>query len=179
MPMTSEALARSANTPDFQQAMASVNAEVFKVKANLKPLTFPPPSAEFRPPRSSLSSLVLENRWKELEKKLKSKVDPNTRDDTGLTASWTPLYWSVKLGRVECVRLLLSFGADVNMVISDIDECSGTVLDLVSIRGDSAMEAVLREHVRKDEISINQAFRAIRTKLRGRAPAFNFRQYAK
>ncbi len=136
------------------------------------------PQILYRPPKNSLSNLVLENEIEILKVKL-LEIDPNERDVSGYTASWTPLYWSVKLNRVECVRLLLEGGADINMVVNDIEECCGTVLDLATLRGDDIMENLLREYAVKDEVNFGQAFKAIRTKLRGKAPAFNFRYCGK
>ena len=38
---------------------------------------------------------------------------------------------------------------------------------------------MIREFAEKDDINLGQSFKAIRTKLRGKAPAFNFRYYTK
>lgn len=135
----------------------------------------------YMPPKNSLSELVFNNNLDLLESALKVEnrfVDE--RDDTGETTSWTPLYWAVKYRHVECVKLLLSYGATVNTVINDMEECSGTVLDLVTLRGDSEIEDVLREYIERDNVNTtNSPFKAIRTKLRGKAPAFNFAYYGK
>ena len=133
----------------------------------------------YRPPKNSLSELIYLDKSLELEKKLKSQTDPNRRDEEGETHSWTPLYWGVKMGHVECVKLLLTYGADINIVVNDHDECCGTVLDLATLRSDDEMELILREFAEKEDVNLGQAFKAIRTKLRGKAPAFNFRYYGK
>lgn len=134
----------------------------------------------YRPPANSLSELVFNNNIEYLEKLLLANIETvNERDNSGATCSWTPLYWSVKLKRVECMKLLLEAGANINLVINDSDECCGTVLDLSTIRGDSFTEDLLREYAEKEDINFGQSFKAIRTKLRGKAPAFNFRYYGK
>lgn len=133
----------------------------------------------YTPPKNSLSELIFLNKPSELEKKLKSNVDLNQRDEEGKTFSWTPLYWGVKMGHVECVKILLNHGADINIVVNDSEECCGTVLDLATLRNDEEMEVILREYAEKEDVSLGQSFKAIRTKLRGKAPAFNFRYYGK
>jgi Ankyrin repeat len=125
------------------------------------------------PPKDTLSYLVFSNNLKKLIEKL-GELDPNTRDNTGATHSWTPLYWSVKLRKVDVIKTLLEHGADINVVVHDESECCGTVLDLVTLRGDSEIEVILREFADKEEINMGQSFKAIRTKLRGKSPAFNF-----
>ena len=132
-----------------------------------------------RPPKNTLSELIYLNKLLELEKRLKTKTDPNSRDEQGSTFSWTPLYWGVKMGRFDCVKLLLNYGADINIVVNDHEECCGTVLDLATLRSDMEMEIILREFAEKEDVNLGQAFKAIRTKLRGKAPAFNFRYYGK
>lgn len=133
---------------------------------------------EYRPPKDSLSELILNNEIHILEKYLKEDgVNPNIRDTTGMTSTWTPLYWSVKLNRIECVEILLIHGADINMVVNDFEECCGTVLDLATLRGDSLMEELLREHAVKEDYNLGQSFKAIRTKLRGKNHNFNFKYY--
>lgn len=133
-----------------------------------------------KPPKNSLSELVYLNKLKELEKKLKcEKINIDCRDEEGVTASWTPLYWSVKFRKVECAKLLLSYGADINIVVNDLEECCGTVLDLATLRCDEEMEAILREFAEKDDINLGVTFKAIRTKLRGKAPAFHFNGFGK
>lgn len=42
---------------------------------------------------------------------LDSGADPNARDSTG----WTPLHWAVRFSRPDLIRLLLQYGADVNI----------------------------------------------------------------
>lgn len=134
----------------------------------------------YRPPINSLSEIVFNNNIEALEKFLLENIEEvNERDNSGSTCSWTPLYWSVKLKRLECMRMLLEAGANINLVINDCDECCGTVLDLSTIRGDDLTEEILREYAEKDDINFGQSFKAIRTKLRGKAPAFNFRYYGK
>ena len=134
----------------------------------------------YSPPKNSLSDMVFNNDFQSLEKLLlKDMADINERDNSGVTCSWTPLYWSVKLKHVECMKVLLKAGANINLVINDYDECCGTVLDLATIRSDSLTEEILREYAEKDDINFGQSFKAIRTKLRGKAPAFNFRYYSK
>ena len=135
---------------------------------------------DYRPPKNSLSEIIFNNDIKSLEKSLEKHIENiNERDSSGSTCSWTPLYWSVKLKRIECMKILLEAGANINLVINDSDECCGTVLDLATIRGDDKTEEILREYAEKDDINFGQSFKAIRTKLRGKAPAFNFRYYGK
>ncbi len=134
------------------------------------------------PPKNSLAELVYHEKIDELKTKIKKgkgKVDLDARDNIGATASWTPLYWGVKFQKVDCVRLLLDSGANINTVVNDLEECCGTVLDLAILRGDSEMETLLREFAEKEEVNLNVTFKAIRTKLRGKAPAFNFNSYGK
>jgi ankyrin repeat protein len=134
----------------------------------------------YRPPINSLSEIIYNNNIEILKKILKENVeDINQRDNYGPTCSWTPLYWSVKLRRIECMKMLLEAGANINLVINDYDECCGTVLDLTTIRGDEIIEKILREYAEKDNVNFGQSFKAIRTKLRGKAPAFNFKYYGK
>lgn len=42
---------------------------------------------------------------------LESGADPNAKDSTG----WTPLHWAVRFSRPDLIRLLLQYGADVNI----------------------------------------------------------------
>jgi ankyrin repeat protein len=133
-----------------------------------------------KPPKNSIAEMIFNNDIKKLEKLLKeNKVDPNSRDGEGLTSSWTPLYWSVKLGKLEFARLLLTHDASINVVVNDIEECCGTVLDLATLRGDQVMENLLREFAEKEDVNLGQSFKALRTKLRGKSPAFNFKYYRK
>ena len=132
-----------------------------------------------QPVKNSLSYLVYHNKTKELKKRLQTQESPDARDVNGDSCSWTPLYWGVKLRRIECVQLLLEFGADINIVINDFDECCGTVLDLATLRNDDELENLLRKFAEKEDINLGQSFKAIRSKLRGKAPAFNFRYYGK
>ena len=129
------------------------------------------------PPKNSISELVFHNKIEELKKNLNQQIDLDCRDNVGQTASWTPLYWGVKFGKTDCVRLLLDSGANINVVINDLEECCGTVLDLAILRGDTEMEDLLRAYVEKQELNLNLTFTAIRTKLRGKAPAFLFNSY--
>jgi hypothetical protein len=39
------------------------------------------------------------------------------------------------------------------------------------------MEAILREFSNNDDSNLNVTFKAIRTKLRGKSPSFNFNSY--
>jgi ankyrin repeat protein len=135
---------------------------------------------QHRPPKNSISELIFYNRIEELKEKLSElDTDPNVTDSIGTTYSWTPLYWGVKLRRIECVELLLAFGVDINTVINDCDECCGTVLDLATLRDDLEIEELLRNYAEKEDVNLGQAFKAIRTKLRGKSPAFNFKYYGK
>jgi len=132
------------------------------------------------PPKNSLSELVYSENLEELLKKLNCEtINIDCRDSEGPTASWTPLYWSVKFRKIECAKLLLTYGADINMVVNDLDECCGTVLDLATLRSDDEMETILREFAEKDDINLGVTFKAIRTKLRGKAPAFHFNGFGK
>lgn len=135
---------------------------------------------QHRPPKGSISELIFLNNTSELIEKLSnSEININATDATGSTYSWTPLYWSVKLRRLECIKILLESGGDMNIVINDCDECCGTVLDLATLRDDDEVEEILREYAEKEDVNLGQSFKAIRTKLRGKAPAFNFRYYGK
>lgn len=129
-----------------------------------------------QPPEGSLSELVYLKKIEEIEKRLlEANEDPNQRDCSGETISWTPLYWAIKSGEIEIARLLLKHGADLNMVVNDCEECFGTVLDLVAIRGDKEMEKVLKEFAEETNVVFGQSFKAIRTRLRGKAPACSFK----
>lgn len=135
---------------------------------------------EHRPPKNSISELVFYNDIDSLKAKIETgNLDLNLTDSIGTTHTWTPLYWSVKLRRVECINLLLENGADMNLVINDSEECCGTVLDLATLREDEEIEELLRTYAEKEDVNLGQSFKAIRTKLRGKAPAFNFRYYSK
>lgn len=137
---------------------------------------------QHRPPKGSISELIFLNSIEELHQLLISSdldIDINATDSIGSTYSWTPLYWAVKLKRLECVQLLLDCGVDINTVINDCEECCGTVLDLATLRDDQEMEDLLRAYAEKEDVNLGQSFKAIRTKLRGKAPAFNFRYYGK
>lgn len=133
-----------------------------------------------KPPKNSLSELVYTNKLQELEKRLGAdNMLVDSRDEVGPTASWTPLYWSVKYRKFECTKMLLTYGADINMVVNDLEECCGTVLDLATLRCDEEMENLLRDFAEKDDINLGVTFKAIRTKLRGKAPAFHFNGFGK
>lgn len=133
-----------------------------------------------QPPKNSLSELVYSENLDELLQKLNCEtINVDCRDEEGPTASWTPLYWSVKFRKIECAKLLLTYGADINMVVNDLDECCGTVLDLATLRCDEEMETLLRDFAEKDDINLGVTFKAIRTKLRGKAPAFHFNGFGK
>lgn len=134
-----------------------------------------------KPQKNSLAELVFKNKSQELSEKLQINVqDLEVRDDAGDTISWTPLYWAVKFRHIECVKILLEYGASINTVVTDLDECCGTVLDLATLRGDEEIESILREFIEKGSLSTtNSPYKAIRTKLRGKAPAFNFAYYGK
>ncbi len=135
---------------------------------------------DHRPPKGSISELIFFNDIKGLEQQIiEGSIDLNLTDSVGSTHTWTPLYWSVKLRRIECINILLENGADMNLVINDSEECCGTVLDLATLREDDEIEELLREHAEKEDVNLGQSFKAIRTKLRGKAPAFNFRYYSK
>lgn len=135
---------------------------------------------EQQPPFESLSYYVVHNMINILKEKLLDEdLSPNCRDDFGVTCSWTPLYWSVKIRNLEATKILLEFGADINLVIHDFHECCGTVLDLATLREDLLMENILRQAADLSGVNLGQSFKALRTKLRGKAPAFNFRHYGK
>lgn len=133
-----------------------------------------------KPNKNSISYLIYSNNIKKLYDKLQNEdLYLDQRDDNGLSCSWTPLYWCVKLKRYDCAELLLQNGANINIVINDFDECCGTALDLAILRNDEKMEKLLREYAEKDDVNLGQAFKAIRTKLRGKSPTFNFNYYGK
>jgi hypothetical protein len=159
---------------DFVNEVVTDSSEKFSVIKKFREIE----NFDLKPPSNSLSEFVFNNDIEGLKSCLENKTyDLNQRDNSGLTCSWTPLYWSVKLRHVECMKLLLDFGSDVNLVVNDSEECCGTVLDLATIRDDLEIEDILREFAEKDDINFGQSFKAIRTKLRGKAPAFNFRYY--
>ena len=156
-----------------------INSETYDKKHNVSNQIRLETLLTHRPPKNTLSELIFQNKTSELESKLKKNTNPNQRDEKGSTFSWTPLYWGVKMGHIECVKILLNYGADINIVVNDCDECCGTVLDLATLRSDLEMEIILREFAEKEDVNLGQSFKAIRTKLRGKAPAFNFRYYGK
>ncbi len=130
------------------------------------------------PPINTLSHYVFHKSVEELKKILVSaKYDINSRDAIGISSSWTPLYWAVKMRDGVKTKILLEYGASINVVINDLEECCGTPLDLATLRNDEDIEKILRDHIEKEDLSTGQSFKAIRTKLRGKAPSFNFRQY--
>lgn len=138
----------------------------------------------YTPPTKSISHFIFHNDLENLVKHIENQMgnetfDLNQRDETGETASWTALYWSVKLNKIDFVKFLLEQGADVNIVINDYNECCGTALDLAMLRGYDLMEKILKEHMEKDSSTAQKGFKNIRTKPRGKAPAFNFKYYGK
>lgn len=124
----------------------------------------------------SIIALIKNNDLNTLENFLKNnKINPNYRDNEGDTCSWTPLYWSVKLNRVEIVQLLIDNGADINMVVNDPLECYGTALDLATLLGHEEIERFMRNYMINDTEN-KSAYKAIRTKLRSsNTHAFNFK----
>lgn len=125
----------------------------------------------------SVCDLIKENKINDLKELIKNKqIDPNQRDLEGKSCSFTPLYWSVKLGSLDAVELLLSSGADPTMVVNDPLECYGTPLDLATILGYDEIEDLIRRHLNKDIESYTFSFKAIRTKLRSKNTlSFNFK----
>lgn len=128
-----------------------------------------------QPLEDTLAEMIYLNRVDELKRKLEEKADPNQRDELGQTITWTPLYWCVKLGNMECAKILLHHGADLKMVVNDSEECFGTVLDLVALRGDEPMEKFLKDFAEASNVVFGQPYKAIRTRLRGKAPACSFK----
>lgn len=128
------------------------------------------------PEKDSLSYFIVHNNLEKLTEMLENGIDPNERDLAGVTCSWTPLYWSSKLRNIEAIKILLEYGADINLVIHDDDEICGTVLDLASLRLDNELEELLRESARETGTSLSNSFKAIRFKCRGKAPSFDFRK---
>lgn len=125
----------------------------------------------------SIASLIKDNRISDLESMLKTNtINPNQRDEGMGSCSFTPLYWSVKLNKIECVELLLNHGADATLVVNDPLECYGTALDLATLLGLDEIEEVIRKYIHKDSENKN-AYKAIRTKLRGNAQSFNFKSH--
>lgn len=123
-----------------------------------------------------IAYLIKGNQINDISRLLKENIlCPNHRDDDGLTSSWTPLYWAVKLNKLECVKLFLANGADINLVINDPTECYGTALDLATLLGHEDIEDVLRQYM-NDENDGKSAYKAVRSKLRSaNAQAFNFK----
>lgn len=128
------------------------------------------------PEKDSLSYFIVHNQLEKLTEMLENGIDPNERDLGGVTCSWTPLYWSSKLRNIEAIKILLEYGADINLVVHDDDEICGTVLDLASLRLDNELEELLRESARETGTSLSNSFKAIRFKCRGKAPSFDFRK---
>lgn len=124
----------------------------------------------------NIVNLIKNNDLCALESFLKTnKFNPNQRDNAGDSCSWTPLYWSVKLNKLEIVQLLIANGADINMVINDPFECYGTALDLATLLGHEEIENLMRKHIINDNEG-KSAYKAIRTKLRSsNTHAFNFK----
>ena len=136
-------------------------------------------TSRFNPSRNSIAHLIIKNDLKNLKKKV-TKQNVNQREDKNLVSSFTPLYWAVKYKRLEAAEILLNSGANVNLVINDLEECCGTALDLACLRDDQAMEELLRKYTDKEKIDQNTSYRAIRSKLRGKStPGFSFRYVAK
>lgn len=168
------------NSPQIEKSTIQTQSDNYDIAYGITKKIREEVIISHRPPKNSLSELVFNGKIEELKKKLKQQnINPNLRDECGSTCSWTPLYWSVKLGKIDIARILLNHGANINLVVNDFEECCGTVLDLATLRGDDEMECLLREFAEKDDINFGQSFKAIRTKLRGKAPAFNFRYYGK
>lgn len=128
------------------------------------------------PEKDSLPYFIVHNNLEKLTEMLEKGIDPNERDLAGVTCSWTPLYWSSKLRNIEAIKILLEYGADINLVVHDDDEICGTVLDLASLRLDNELEELLREYARETGTSLSNSFKAIRFKCRGKAPSFDFRK---
>lgn len=125
------------------------------------------------PPKSSLSILIYLNDIPNIKNKIKESKDCfNITDNEGFSSSWTPLYWAVKLRRIECIKILLENGVNINTVVHDLDECCGTVLDLVSIRKDTDIENILRTYM--DQDTLNQlnltTYTSLKTRPRGGKP---------
>lgn len=139
----------------------------------------------YTPPTKSISHFIFQNDLENLIRHIENQIgnekfDLNQCDEIGETASWTPLYWAVKLNKIDFVKCLLEKGADVNVVINDYNECCGTALDLAMLRGYDSIELVLKEYMEKEAIKNQKGgFKNIRTKPRGKAPAFNFKYYGK
>lgn len=128
------------------------------------------------PELDSLSYFIVHNNLDKLTNMLKDGIDPNERDMAGVTSSWTPLYWGAKLRNLDAIKILLSYGAEINLVVHDDDEICGTVLDLASLRSDLELEELLRESAKETGVSLSNSFKAIRFKCRGKAPSFDFRK---
>lgn len=126
---------------------------------------------------NSIAYYIFHNQTENLKKAiLKDKNIINEIDgNASTTYTWTPLYWCVKLRRIECLKILLEFGADINIVVNDSLECCGTVLDLATLRNDAEIQKILRDHASSRDVDLSQSFRAIRTKLRGKTQSFDFR----
>lgn len=124
----------------------------------------------------NIINLIKNNDINSLENFLKNNnVNLNHRDETENSCSWTPLYWSVKLNQVEIVDLLISHGADINLVVNDPFECYGTALDLATLLGHEEIENVMRKYMIQENEG-KSAYKAIRTKLRSsNTHAFNFK----
>ena len=128
------------------------------------------------PESNSLSYFIVHNDLNSLKDKLEEGIDPNDRDSIGVTCSWTPLYWSAKLRNLDAIKILLSYGASLNLVIHDEDEICGTVMDLATLRKDGELENILRESAQDNGVSLSNSFKALRVKCRGKAPSFDFRK---
>lgn len=128
------------------------------------------------PEEDSLSYFIVHNNLEKLKTLLIEGFDPNERDESGVTCSWTPLYWSAKLRNLEAIKTLLEYGASLNLVVHDEDEVCGTVLDLATLRNDDELEILLRDNAKETGVDLSNSFKAIRFKCRGKAPSFDFRK---
>lgn len=103
-------------------------------------------SAVYTPPIDSISALIYKGDVVGLQEKLAlDKSLSNSLDNKGPTSSWSPLYWAIKLEKIDCAKILLDNDADVDVVVYDDAECLGSVLDLAVIRKEKARSREVRK----------------------------------
>ena len=113
-----QTLAARIDIPRFRQRLFSADGceipddEILSsaVKINLVILEFCPLDAEQSQRYRQLTSAVVDNDLIEVEKLLKSPLNPNVRDEYG----GTPLHSASSMGHVESLQLLLEAGAKMD-----------------------------------------------------------------
>ncbi len=83
--------------------------------------------------------------WVSESKREEEETRVNVRDEYG----WTPLHLAAEYGTTELVKLLLSYGADVNAKTTkkrDRYPAGSTPLDVAKIAGNDKIVSLLRSH---------------------------------